>query len=444
MLHLYSKFIEWDVHSYSLKDIPTFVNDPKKIESLGYIEHLFTSKNGIMTDNNLVFKMCSVDDTIYGTEDSGDKKAVFEKVEGFNFKDHRLHDDIIEENLTGVKCRELFKALAFCHSCKLSKNPIPNKPKIYKYMNSEEEALLKAAQAFGFKFEARDKKRRSVRVKDKINDEYLDYNIIGFHRQEANERIGVVLQKVGTNDTPCLYAKGPLNGMLDLLRECEFEDGNFEKHVHFITQRNLKVIVVAKKDFDDDEYMEYDARKKEILSLGSDQKQKEEEFWSNLFTELTLVGLVGLDDFIDLRVSITIDELRKNGIKFWMLTGDSQDSALATAFKQGLITHNSHPMVVSGSTDQEIQNSLKYYIKSLSQSKKNEVNLALEKGVARMIASSLNILSQKKAKKNNILVMDSINFRFISGNYENLLYFEMLILLCDAFIVSNLQPQQDR
>ena len=246
-------------------------------------------------------------------------------------------------------------------------------------MNSEEEALLKAAQAFGFKFQARDKKRRSVRVKDSINDEFLDYNIIGFHRQEINERIGVVLQKVGTNDTPTFYVKGPMNTMLDLLREQELEDGNLEKHIHFITQRNLKVVVVAKKDFDDDEYMEYDARKKELQSLGTDQKEKEQELWGDLFTELTLVGLVALDDFIDLRVSITIDELRKNGIKFWMLTGDNQDSALANAFKQGLITHNSHPMVVSGNTDQEIQNSLKYYIKSLSQSKKNEVNLALEK-----------------------------------------------------------------
>lgn len=441
-LHMYSKFIEWDVHAYTLKEIPTYVNDPKKIETLGYVEHLFTSKNGVMTDNNLVFKMCSIGDVIYGTEDSGDKKSVFEKVDGFNFKDHRLYDDIIENTLNGVKCQELFKALAFCHSCKIRKNPVPNKPKIYKYMNSEEEALLKAAQAFGFKFEARDKKRRSVRVKDNINNEFLDYHIIGFHRQEVNERIGVVLQKVGTTDTPTFYVKGPMNTMLDLLREQELEDGNLEKHIHFITQRNLKVVVVAKKDFDDDEYMEYDARKKELLSLGTDQVEKEQDFWNDLFTELTLVGLVALDDFIDLRVSITIDELRKNGIKFWMLTGDNQDSALANAFKQGLITHNSHPMVVSGTTDHEIQNSLKYYIKSLSQSKKNEVNLALEKGVARMIANSLNILSQKKVKKNNILLLDSVNFQFISGNYENLLYFEMLILLCDAFIISNLLPAQ--
>ena len=441
-LHIYSKFIEWDVHAYTLKDIPTYVNDPKKIERLGYIEHLFASKNGILTDNNLIFKMCSIGDIIYGTEDSGDRKCMVEKVDGFNFKDQRLHDDIVESNLNGIKCQELFKALSFCHSCKIRKNTGQNRSKIYKYINSEEEALLKAAQAFGFKYEARDKKRKSIRVKDSINDEFIDNDIIGFHRQEENERIGVVLQRVRTNDTPTFYAKGPLSSMLDLLQEMEFEDGNLEKHIHFFSQRNLKIVLIAKKDFDEEAYEKYDSRKKELLSIGIDNKEKENEFWTEDFTDLTLVGLVALDDFIDLRVSITIDELRKNGIKFWMLTGDNQDSALSNAFKQGIITHNSHPMVVSGSTDQEIQHSLKYYIKSLSQSKKNEVNLALEKGVARMIANSLNVLSQKKAKKNNILVIDSINFQFISGNYENLLYFEMLILLCDAFIVSNLQPAQ--
>ena len=76
-----------------------------------------------MTDNNLIFKMWSIGEMIYGTEDSGDKKCVFERVEGFNFKDHRLHDDIIENTLNGVKWRELFKALAFCHSCKIRKKP---------------------------------------------------------------------------------------------------------------------------------------------------------------------------------------------------------------------------------------------------------------------------------------------------------------------------------
>lgn len=120
-MHIYSRFIEWDVHTYTLKEVPTYVNDPMKLETLSYVEHIFTSKNGIMTDNNLVFKMCSVGDIIYGTEDSAGEKCVFEKVEGFNFKDHRLHDDVIENNLNGVKCQELFKALAFCHSCKIKK-----------------------------------------------------------------------------------------------------------------------------------------------------------------------------------------------------------------------------------------------------------------------------------------------------------------------------------
>lgn len=112
VLFMYSRFIEWDVHAHTQKDVPTYVNDPKKIETLGYVEHLFTSKNGIMTDNNLQFKMCSINDLIYGTEDSGDKRSTHEKVDGFNFKDHRLYDDIIESGVNGVQAQDLFKALA--------------------------------------------------------------------------------------------------------------------------------------------------------------------------------------------------------------------------------------------------------------------------------------------------------------------------------------------
>ena len=246
VLFLYSKFIEWDVHAHTQKDIPMYVNDPKKIETLGYIEHLFTSKNGVMTDNNLIFKMCCIGDIVYGTEDSGDRKTTYERVDGFNFKDHRLYEDMIENKVTGVQAQDLFRALACCHSSKVKKHPRQFQPKIYKYMNSEEEALLKAAQAFGYKFEARDKKRRSIRIKDNINNEFQDFHILGFHRQEVKERIGVVVQRVGTHDAPTFYVRGPLNTMLDLLREQEFEDGNLEKHIHFITQRNLKVVLVAK------------------------------------------------------------------------------------------------------------------------------------------------------------------------------------------------------
>ena len=152
-------------------------------------------------------------------------------------------------------------------------------------------------------------------------------------------------------------------------------------------------------------YVEYDKRKKEVLNAGAGRRERENELWEEYFSELKLVGLIALDDMIDLRVSITIDELQKNGIKYWMLTADDFDNALSNAFKQGIIKHNSHTMVLSGESESEVQNMLKYHIKSLSQTRKHEVNLALEKGVHRMIQNISK--NSEKRKKNNILVLDS-------------------------------------
>ena len=99
-------------------------------------------------------------------------------------------------------------------------------------------------------------------------------------------------------------------------------------------------------------------------------------------------------------------------------------------------------MVLQGENEQEVQNSLKNKIKSLSLSRKHEVNLALEKGLHRILAQNINLNNHKKTKKCNILFLDSDVLSMIIGNYENLLYFQMLALMSDSFILSGLTPEQ--
>jgi len=80
------------------------------------------------------------------------------------------------------------------------------------------------------------------------------------------------------------------------------------------------------------EYIEYDKWKKEVSS-GSVKKEREKQLWEDYFGGLNLLGMVSLDEIIDLWTSITIDELSKNGIKFWLLTSDNLENALSIAFK---------------------------------------------------------------------------------------------------------------
>jgi hypothetical protein len=65
----YSYFIEWDFHMQIQKFIPTIVNDTLDLHKLAKVQHIFTSKNEILTDNFYIFKMCSIGDKIYGSEE---------------------------------------------------------------------------------------------------------------------------------------------------------------------------------------------------------------------------------------------------------------------------------------------------------------------------------------------------------------------------------------
>jgi len=190
-IYIYSFFIEWDAHIFTPKNIQPFVQVPQSIEKLGYIEHIFSSKNAVLTENSLVFKMCSVGDKIYGSEEAfTDKKTTVNQVPHFAFRDPRLYEDITAQTYAAKEIQELFLALSLCQSAKHRKkkdDPI--------YMNTEEKALLKAAEAFGFNLlEKTQEKKKVMRIKDSINNKILEYKCIGNHNHEETQRYGVLVR----------------------------------------------------------------------------------------------------------------------------------------------------------------------------------------------------------------------------------------------------------
>lgn len=74
LVFLYSYFIEWDTHIQTPKCIPTKIQDTIQLYKLGHVQHIFSSKNEILSDNFLVFKMCCIGDKIYGAEEQFTEK----------------------------------------------------------------------------------------------------------------------------------------------------------------------------------------------------------------------------------------------------------------------------------------------------------------------------------------------------------------------------------
>ena len=197
----------------------------------------------------------------------------------------------------------MFKALALCQNSKLKKEENGDTKQVF--TNTEEKALLKAAEAFGFwMLEKLPNKKKVARIENSITNDILEYKVIGTHNHEETWWYGVLVRELNEWDT-IFYAKGPTS-MLETLEEDALADGNFEQILNYYFERYLKVVIVAKKVLLPEEY---DKRKREVLSLGAGQREWETDFWNEYFSDLKLVGLVAMDDMIDLRVSITLDEL---------------------------------------------------------------------------------------------------------------------------------------
>lgn len=96
------------------------------------------------------------------------------------------------------------------------------------YTSSEEKALLKAAEAFGFFLVDSSERRKVVKIKDLINKTTHEYKILGYHNNELTQTEGVLVQKFddkqGPNGSVILYTKGPFDSMCEFLEDDQLED----------------------------------------------------------------------------------------------------------------------------------------------------------------------------------------------------------------------------
>lgn len=61
------------------------------------------------------------------------------------------------------------------------------------YTSSEEKALLKAAEAFGFYLVESQEKKKVVKIKDQIGKTSHEYKILGYHNNELTQTEGVLV-----------------------------------------------------------------------------------------------------------------------------------------------------------------------------------------------------------------------------------------------------------
>ena len=74
--------------------------------------------------------------------------------------------------------------------------------------------------------------------------------------------------------------------------------------------------------------------------------------------DFELIGATAIEDKLQDDVDLTIDLLKKAGIKIWMLTGDKIETAINIGHSTNLLTRSSELLIIDGEENEKILSSI--------------------------------------------------------------------------------------
>ena len=89
--------------------------------------------------------------------------------------------------------------------------------------------------------------------------------------------------------------------------------------------------------------------------------KKEELCIEKLESNMTLLGVTGVEDLLQNDIKSVIISLREAGIKLWMLTGDKLETAKCIAISTGFKNHNQRFFEINTVIKKEIERKLRLF-----------------------------------------------------------------------------------
>ena len=83
----------------------------------------------------------------------------------------------------------------------------------------------------------------------------------------------------------------------------------------------------------------------------------------SLARDLKLVGIYGLQLAFNYRDSLVIEDLKKNGMKLYLLSQDAEDNVLTDCNAMNMLEGYDNPIKLEGNSDRQVEESLKVCLK---------------------------------------------------------------------------------
>lgn len=221
----------------------------------------------------------------------------------------------------------------------------------YKAESPDEAALVNAAKNAGFTFI---KRKGNILTVDVLGKEYdfelldvLDFN-------SDRKRMSVILKRPEPWNDIVLYCKGADNVISERLddkdQDGDIVDKTFED-VEAFSNNGLRTLMLSYRILDNSEYEKWKKEMDEASTSSEKRSEKIAEIQEKIEVNLKLLGATGIEDKLQEGVPQCIEDLRKAGIKVWVLTGDKLETAINIGYASNLLDGDMKLWTVRGSED---------------------------------------------------------------------------------------------
>eukprot|EP00347_Sterkiella_histriomuscorum_P000659 403374990 len=360
-----SMFLNNDVLMYDT-DSKTYskCKNSDLVEELGQIELVFSDKTGTLTQNKMIFRKCQINGIRFGEILKGEHfihdgmclsgiKQVIKEAK--NELDQENVDSEDEEQYPYVT--QFFLNLALCNTVQIEKIK-ESKEISYKATSPDELALVVGAKSSGVQLI--DRQKDSVVIYNmikKIKEQYQVKAVFPFDQERKRQSVLIKTQ----DKNYILYTKGADSVMMDRIKfEKNFVDGIQEivdeDLRHYATQ-GFRTLVMCNRVILKQEYQQFKKIYANIMRAKPGQREEKLDMLYDVMEQkLRYLGSSALEDKLQEGVPLTIEQLLKTDIRFFMLTGDKLETAREIGRSCKLVQSDMQEIILANMNQRQLEN----------------------------------------------------------------------------------------
>ena len=313
------------IHSFIIKrNSQVRVNSADLFSNLGMVEYIVTDKTGTLTENDLKISFCVIGGKVYWDRESPindyseDSENDYKKLPGPQMFEEFGEALTFADLEAGLAQAGDYSILPYVLCMALSNFAFPSGEGEYSAILVDDREMAKAAAKIGIKLIERAIDHILVSV---LGSQML-FDVLGFIQFSSAKKLSRVMVRDQDSGTVSLYVKGCREAMVELYADDHSEDEVLEGF-RTIYMGFKALTKKESKNF----LLEYNTAKKSPL----DVEGRVEAVFQKYDKRLEYLGFLGLEDSISEETIKTVRTLKSAGLKFWLLSGDSEDSTLAAA-----------------------------------------------------------------------------------------------------------------